>query len=91
VPAGSLPDGASWCDALDLSGNVWEWVHDWYGSYPSGQQVNPTGPASGEQRILRGGSWQNDPGDVRSAVRNGNHPFVTSYDYPGFRCARSSD
>ena len=41
----------------DMSGNVCEWCHDWYGSYSSGSQTNPTGPASGSYRVARGGSW----------------------------------
>jgi formylglycine-generating enzyme required for sulfatase activity/serine/threonine protein kinase len=89
VPVGSLPDGASWCAALDLAGSVWEWVADWYGDYPSGRQVNPTGPPSGEYKVLRGGSWYDDPGGVRGANRNWSGPGGTSSSL-GFRCARGS-
>jgi len=58
-PVGSFPQGASWCGALDLAGNVWEWCADWYQEdyYKSALSRNPPGPSSGRERVLRGGSW----------------------------------
>lgn len=55
---------------FDMSGNVWEWVNDWYGSYNSDTQVNPAGPATGTYRVFRGGSWYNDPMGERNSNRN---------------------
>ena len=74
----------------DMSGNVWEWVNDWYdGSYywvsPS---TNPLGPVSGTYRVLRGGSWQNADANVRSSRRSAGVPSYAA-DTDGFRVARN--
>jgi len=71
----------------DMHGNVWEWVEDWFGGYPSGAVTDPTGPATGSDRVMRGGSWDFTAGRARSAFRNSDAPG-DRYHYLGFRLVR---
>ena len=74
----------------DMRGNVWECVQDWYARpYSVEPQVDPQGPPSGENRVVRGGSWfQNDATFLRCACRRSYAPDYASND-AGFRCVRT--
>jgi formylglycine-generating enzyme required for sulfatase activity len=89
APAGSYPSGASWCGALDLAGNVTEWVQDWYMGhyYLISPAINPGGPKDGQQRAIRGGSWNDGrfysritPRNYAGALQSGRSSRL------GFRC-----
>lgn len=98
VPVGQLEDGKSPYGIYDLAGNVWEWVSDWYDPdyYTNSPLRNPTGPEAGKYKVMRGGSWDLVPENLRSSRRDFNVMSTTDYDSPayrnfnsGFRCAKS--
>lgn len=85
---GSTLDGMSPYGVLDLSGNVWEWVSDWYSEtyYQGSPTENPTGPEGTTNKVLRGGGWINLPLYLRVSSR-GFDPYFNSSADTGFRCA----
>jgi formylglycine-generating enzyme required for sulfatase activity len=83
--------------ALDMAGNLEEWVADWYGPYSSASVADPTGPATGTMRVLRGGSVISSAAQIRTSARDANAPDATAVAIDpqansitfGIRCARS--
>ena len=92
---GSYPAGASAYGALDMAGNAWEWMNDWFQDdyYANSPKERPTGPASGEKRVLRGGGFQQldgaGPAEYRATYRLARPPEATDPAF-GFRCARDA-
>jgi formylglycine-generating enzyme required for sulfatase activity len=91
APPGSFPSGRSAFGLYDASGNVAEWVADWYDHryYLGAPFESPTGPETGKHRVYRGGSWNDTSSEVRTAKRFAAAPHQTSA-VIGFRCAKSA-
>ncbi|MBI4639679.1 MAG: formylglycine-generating enzyme family protein [Candidatus Tectomicrobia bacterium] len=90
APVESFPLGKSPYGVYNMGGNVDEWVADWYDGnyYKSAPKENPHGPPSGTQKVVRGGSWLNDPDGSRIANRTVSEP-ASRDSVLGFRCAKS--
>jgi formylglycine-generating enzyme required for sulfatase activity len=90
-PEGNYPEGASPYGVLDMTGNVSEWVNDWYGGsyYSSSPYLNPSGPATGTNKVIRGGGWGSTPYFTRLAYRYLGTPDNWGNSI-GFRCAFSA-
>jgi formylglycine-generating enzyme required for sulfatase activity len=88
---GSFPKGASPYGAMDMAGNVWEWVYDWHSPFyyrdGADRSQDPRGPDGGQDRVLRGGGFSNGIQDVRTANRHKGGPAGYAPDH-GFRCAK---
>jgi formylglycine-generating enzyme required for sulfatase activity len=78
-------NGGNGYGLYDMAGNAWEWCNDWYGSYSSGSQTNPTGPTTGTFRVLRGGCWYGYANLCRVADRGGSDPLARDHGISGFR------
>jgi serine/threonine-protein kinase len=90
VPVGSMPRGASPVGALDMAGNVFEWVHDWFDRayYKVSPTLDPLGPDSGSKRVLRGGSFVHPAFALRCSARGRYAPEEQRANH-SFRCAWS--
>ena len=88
APVGSYKDGRTPDGIADLAGNVEEWVGDWFNEYPKTSEWNPRGPDSGDDRVVRGGSYGHARPWLRGMARGRDLPNARR-SYRGFRCART--
>ena len=86
-PVGSYPAGASWVGALDMSGNAMEWASDWLAPHVAGAVTDPTGPASGEKKVEKGGWWGSNEFVSRAAYRHYEDPPTYGDKHIGLRVA----
>jgi serine/threonine-protein kinase len=88
TPVGSYPAGASWCGALDMAGNIWEWVADWWSEdyYAHSPVDNPQGPAAGNLHVARGASWFDTGRNSELWRRTGLTPSSYRMHWVGVRC-----
>jgi formylglycine-generating enzyme required for sulfatase activity len=90
TPVGSLEEGKSPYGIYDMAGQVWEWTSDWYDQdyYKASPSQNPTGPATGLSKVVRGGSWGSNANGLRSAERENHLPSFRGFG-TGFRCVKT--
>ena len=89
APVGSFPKGKSRYGVQDVVGNVWEWVSDYYAPYTADAEIDPKGPTTGDERVIRGGAWNGAyPSWVEPTFRYHDKASKRSYGI-GFRCAKS--
>ena len=91
TPVGTYPSGASVYGVMDMAGNTWEWVNDWFDFYyyRVSPYENPQGPSTGEHKGRRGGAWNATDYRVRNDYRSINLPEIGE-NFSGFRCVRSA-
>jgi formylglycine-generating enzyme required for sulfatase activity len=91
APVGSFPQGRTPEGLDDMAGNVEEWVADWYAqAYPDAAATNPKGPESGDERVVRGGSFRDGRAWTRTTTRDHDLPSARRA-WRGFRCAKSAE
>ena len=89
APMNAFTNGDSQYGIYNMAGNVFEWVADWYGAsyYALSPSENPSGPSTGTNRVVSGGSWASKGGDLMLTANRGSQPPDHSGDTVGFRCA----